>query len=654
MSDIIKVIDLKKQYENDEVVTPVLHGMSFTIEQGEFVSIMGPSGSGKSTLMHILGFLDHLTTGQYLFEGRDASDLNEDELATMRSSRVGFVFQQFNLLPKTSVLQNVKLPLVYVDMSEKERDERALKAITAVGLEHRANFLSNQLSGGEKQRVAIARALVNNPSVIFADEPTGNLDSKSGVQIMNILDGLNDQGKTVILVTHETNTAAHAKRILKLKDGLLVADERVSDELRRQALSGELMDFRGVLALSVNNLRRNPMRSFLTMLGLIIGIGSVVLIMAVGAGAQALILSQVNKVGSNLIGVLPGASDEKGPPASVFGIVIKTLVNDDVKAIRTNGQAHHITAISGYARGVGKMTYENREIASGAFMGVESSYPDVENVTYKAGRFFTTEEDNGLARVTVIGSDIAQELFQGESSIGKTIKIKRESFKVIGEFESKGVSGFSNLDKQVFIPLNTVQKVLLGQRHLSLIRAAVDSPENINESIEAVKSILREKHNLDAAAEDDFSVRSAASAIDLLKNITDAFKFFLAAIAAISLVVGGIGIMNIMLVAVTERYREIGLRKAVGARKKNILSQFLLETIIVSMAGSIIGILGGALFAGLITIIARALDYEWEFVISFSSIVAAVGVGTIIGLVFGYYPATKAAALDPIVSLRYE
>lgn len=240
MSDIIKVIDLKKQYENDEVVTPVLHGISFSIKAGEFVSIMGPSGSGKSTLMHILGFLDHLTSGTYNFDGRDVSSLNEDDLATMRSSKVGFVFQQFNLLPKTSVLQNVKLPLVYVDMSEKQRDEWAMKAIKAVGLEHRAEFLSNQLSGGEKQRVAIARALVNNPSVIFADEPTGNLDSKSGVQIMNILDGLNELGKTVILVTHETNTAAHAKRILKIKDGLLVDDEIVPDEVRHQALSGQL------------------------------------------------------------------------------------------------------------------------------------------------------------------------------------------------------------------------------------------------------------------------------------------------------------------------------------------------------------------------------------------------------------------------------
>lgn len=414
------------------------------------------------------------------------------------------------------------------------------------------------------------------------------------------------------------------------------------------------MDFRGVLSLSVNNLKRNPMRSFLTMLGLIIGIGSVVLIMAVGAGAQALILSQVNKVGSNLIGVLPGASDEKGPPASVFGIMVKTLVNDDVKALRRDSRTNHIAAISGYVQGIGKITYENREEDSGTYLGVEASYPNIENITFKDGRFFTEEEDSGLARVAVIGSDVAEQLFQGDSAVGKTIKIKRESFKVIGELESRGAVIGSNMDKQVLIPLNTAQKVLLGWRHLSLIRVAADTPDNVSETIEGIKEVLREKHNLDTNAEDDFSVRSAATAVDMLKNITDAFKFFLAAIAAISLIVGGIGIMNIMLVAVSERYREIGLRKAVGAHKKNILNQFLLETIIISMVGSIIGIVGGALLAGLITIIAIALGYDWAFVVSIGSIVTAVSVGTIIGLLFGYYPAKKAAELDPIVSLRYE
>lgn len=237
---LIKVEALTKQYENDGVVTPVLHGISFAIQAGEFVSIMGPSGSGKSTLMHILGFLDHLSGGAYLFEDKDVSKLSDDDLAAMRSSKVGFVFQQFNLLPKTSVLANVRLPLLYVAMSEAERTKRAQAAIAAVGLEHRSEYLSNQLSGGEKQRVAIARALVNDPAVIFADEPTGNLDSKSGAAIMNILDKLNLEGRTVILVTHETTTAAYARRILRLKDGVLVGDESVDEERRRAALAGEL------------------------------------------------------------------------------------------------------------------------------------------------------------------------------------------------------------------------------------------------------------------------------------------------------------------------------------------------------------------------------------------------------------------------------
>ena len=237
---LFKVVDLTKQYTNDDVVTPVLHGLSFSIEPGEFVSIMGPSGSGKSTLMHILGFLDRLTTGRYWFEGRDVSSLTEDELALMRSQKVGFVFQQFHLLPKTTVLQNVVLPMLYVAVSEEIRLNKAKAAIAAVGLMHRIDFLSNQLSGGEKQRVAIARALVNDPAVIFADEPTGNLDSKSGAQIMKILDNLNRQGKTVILVTHETTTASYAKRILRLKDGLLVGDERVDEQARQRALAGEI------------------------------------------------------------------------------------------------------------------------------------------------------------------------------------------------------------------------------------------------------------------------------------------------------------------------------------------------------------------------------------------------------------------------------
>lgn len=414
------------------------------------------------------------------------------------------------------------------------------------------------------------------------------------------------------------------------------------------------MDVRNILKLSVSNLRSNPLRSFLTMLGLIIGIGSVVLIVSLGAGAQSLIISQINSLGSNLIGILPGASDEKGPPASVFGIQVKTLVNDDVKALLVDGRTSNLVAASGYVQGRGKMVHENQELEAGTYMGVEASYPEVENVTLSTGRFFSTEEDSGLARVAVVGAQIRHELFAGDDPVGKTFKIQRESFRVIGEMESRGSVAFTNVDKTVLIPLNAAQKILLGWRHLSFIRAKVDEAENIDEAILGVKEVLRARHNLDSEVEDDFSVRNAAAAVELLKTITDAFRFFLAAIAAISLLVGGIGIMNIMLVAVTERYREIGLRKAVGATRANIQNQFLLETIVVTIVGSVLGIIGGALVSGLITVVANYLGYDWAFIVSLPSIILAVSVGLFIGLAFGFYPARRAAKLDPIVALRYE
>src|SRR3989338_2489447 len=385
------------------------------------------------------------------------------------------------------------------------------------------------------------------------------------------------------------------------------------------------MEIRGVIKLVSTNLRANRLLSFLTMLGLIIGIGSVVLIISIGAGAQSLILQQVNSLGSDLVGVLPGASDEAGPPAAVFGIQVKTLVNDDVKALLNDPRTYHIVAASGYAQGRGKVVYQNRSIDSGTYTGV-----------------------------VVLGSAMSEELFQGDDPVGQSIKIGRETFRVIGEAKERGTVAFTNQDNQVFIPLNTAQKIMLGWRHLSLIRARVDDAAAIDQTLEGIKQVLREKHKLDSDQEDDFSVRAAVQALDLLTQITDALKFFLAAIAALSLLVGGIGIMNIMLVAVTERFREIGLRKAVGARRRDILNQFLIETLVITAIGSVIGIAGGAAVSALITVAARALGYEWAFIVSLPSILLAVGVGLAIGLAFGFYPARRAAKLDPIVALRYE
>ncbi len=414
------------------------------------------------------------------------------------------------------------------------------------------------------------------------------------------------------------------------------------------------MEVRSILKLAVNNLRQSRLRSFLTMLGLIIGIGSVVLIISVGAGAQSLILSQVNKLGSDLVGVLPGAADETGPPAAVFGIQVKTLINDDAKALMTDSRTEHIVAASGYVRGLEDIIYQNRKVDGGVYLGVSANFQQIENFVIAAGRFFTSEEENSLSRVVVLGSEASEELFQGDNPLGQNIKIGRQAFRVIGVFEPKGTVAFTNQDNQVFVPLTTAQRIMLGWRHLSLVRARVDSEDNVPETIQGIKEVLRERHNIDPGQDDDFNVRSAAQALDILKSITDGFSFFLAAIAAISLLVGGIGIMNIMLVAVTERIREIGLRKAVGATPRNIRNQFLIETLVITATASVIGILGGILLSGVITLIARGLEYDWAFVVSLGSIILAASVGVIIGLIFGYYPARRAARLDPIEALRHE
>ncbi len=414
------------------------------------------------------------------------------------------------------------------------------------------------------------------------------------------------------------------------------------------------MTLNNILHLSIRNLRANPLRSFLTMLGLIIGVGSVVLIVSIGSGAQSLILSQVSKLGGNLIGILPGASDSKGPPAAVFGIQVKTLVNDDIKALQNDPRTNHIVALAGYARGTATIASRTQEKRAGAYLGVSATYPQVENITLSSGRFFNSFEEIGVARVAVLGSEMADELFAGVDPVGQTIRIKRENFKVIGLLTERGTVAFSNQDNQVFIPLLTAQKILLGINHLSLVRAKIDDSKNLPLVLEGIKDVLREQHNLNGRDEDDFSVRTAEQAADMLKVITDGFKFFLAAIAAISLLVGGIGIMNIMLVAATERFREIGLRRAVGATQSHIKRQFLLETIIISMFGASIGILGGSIISAIIALIANGLDYDWQFVVSLSAIITAVTVGLVIGLIFGWYPAKKAASFDPVEALRYE
>lgn len=397
-------------------------------------------------------------------------------------------------------------------------------------------------------------------------------------------------------------------------------------------------------------LKRNKTRSFLTSLGIIIGIASVIIIMSIGAGAQSLIVNQVEGMGSNLIGILPGGSDDSGPPASAMGISITSLKNKDAKAIE---KLNEIESVCSYVNGTAIASYENKSINT-TLVGLSSSYLNVEDAKLELGRFINIEEEAQVKKVAVIGSKIKDELFNNINPIGKRIKINKEKFRIIGVIEERGSSGFQNQDNQIFISLYTAQKLMLGINHIGFIRAKVSEDKDLDIIKEKIGMVLRERHDIDSKKGDDFSIRSSDEAIDILGSITDVLKYFLVAIAAISLIVGGIGIMNIMLVSVAESTREIGLRKAVGATKKDIGSYFLIQTIVLTLFGSIIGIILGILISYLVSLVAKYLGYNWDFIISFFSIILAITFSFIVGILSGYYPAKKAAELNPIKALSYE
>ena len=649
---VIELKGISRSYWVGGEELKVLRGIDLSIEEGEFVAIMGPSGSGKSTLMQIIGLLDRPTAGTYRLLGLDVSRLTDDQGAALRSKTIGFIFQMFNLLARTSALDNVELPMIY--SGTPDREARARKLLGEVGLSDRLDHRPNELSGGQQQRVAIARSLVNKPKIIFADEPTGNLASDQADEILGILEKLNREGITIVMVTHEPEIAAHAKRVIRLKDGRLVADERRGEapppvaqakpSAKALTHSFSFAEFKEYGASALRAMAANKVRSFLSMLGILIGVSAVIAMLAVGRGAQKAVEARLASLGSNLVVLQPGDPSKHGVRGAAGSYSRLTI--EDVKAIQRANP--HITGVDGNVQGNVQLVYTDKN-ANIQATGAGTVYARMRASEPYYGRFFTELENERMDRVALLGQTTVNNLFGKDDPVGKIIKVNRSNFKVIGILPLKGSGGFRDQDDAIIMPLNTAMKRILGKQYLNNIAIECDSAENMPAVISDIQSLMRARHHLPVYKNDDFTLRNMADIQAAMAGTTQTFTLLLGIVAAISLLVGGIGIMNIMLVSVSERTREIGLRKAVGAARRAILWQFLIESAVLSTVGGVAGILLGI---GVSLILSKFAG--WAAVVMPESVVLAFCFSAGVGVIFGFWPARKASLLSPIEALRYE
>ncbi len=640
----------------------VLKGIDLVIEDGDFVAIMGPSGSGKSTLMNILGLLDVPSSGSYQFNQIETAQMNENDLAILRRKEIGFIFQQFNLLPRMSAVENVGLPLLYSKLSQGL--ERALELLKLVGLSDRATHRPNELSGGQQQRVAIARSLVNSPQMILADEPTGNLDSVSEKEIMKILKDLNQSGITIVIVTHEEEIGHQAHRLIRMRDGLIVSDERIKENtfLKRKNTaplksdmgvesssstlhSNPFYDSLDYFKQGFKTLMANKVRTGLSMLGILIGVAAVVAMLAVGRGAQNAIEEQLSSLGSNLLMIRPGSVRVAG--VTQEGGAANRLSYNDIGILKS--RINSLKNVSGQVSGRAQVT-ANAKNWNTQVQGTSAAWAEMHNSVPPIGRFFNEDENAVRQRLAVVGATIVRELFGSKIPIGEMIKINKVNFQIIGVLPEKGASGWRDQDDVIIIPLSTAMHRLLGRENLDLIEAEVNNPENMDNTQLSIGNVLTTQHKIPQSQQEEaFQIRNMADIQSALQQSSQTMSLLLSTIAAISLLVGGIGIMNIMLVSVTERTREIGLRKALGARAQDILAQFLSESVVVSVVGGSFGI-----FLGWLITISLSAVIGWATSVSLNSVLVSFIFSAMIGIIFGVYPAQKASRLNPIDALRSE
>lgn len=634
-----------------ENIVHALREINLEIEDGDYVAIMGPSGSGKSTLMHILGLLDVPSSGSYKIDEREVSHFSEDELAVLRRETIGFIFQQFNLLPRMTALENVSLPLLYSQLPEGESYGSAL--LERTGIKDRIFHRPNELSGGQQQRVAIARSLINKPQIIFADEPTGNLDSVSEKEILSILKELNDQGITVVIVTHEEEVGQQAKRLIRMRDGKIQSDERLIALINKKTQKNIVSPIKRnvffesfeYLKLGFKTLAANKVRTSLSMLGILIGVAAVIAMLAIGRGAQKAIESQLSSLGSNLLILRPGA-------IRVGGVALETgtttrLSVDDAKYIKD--QFNFIKNSSSNVSGRGQVAFQNKNWST-QVIGTEASYALIRSASPPIGRFFNEIDNQKRSRFAVIGMTVVREVFGNTNPIGEMIKINRVNFQVIGILPEKGANSFRDQDDVVVIPVLTAMHRLLGKDYVDSIDLEITDPSKMEIAEEKIIQLMNSRHRVaPSLRQSAFEIRNMADIQAAVQQSSQTMSVLLSSIAAISLVVGGIGIMNIMLVSVTERTREIGLRKAIGAKRWDILAQFLAESVVVSAIGGLMGI-----FLGWFITIGINLFSGWSTSISISSILLSFFFSASIGIIFGIYPARKASLLNPIDALRHE